>query len=46
VHADVVRAVLCRQEDRLVYLVMALRDDGRLVRITVDAASGKVKSVY
>jgi|1185.fasta_scaffold87965_2 uncharacterized membrane protein YkoI len=46
VHADVVRAVLCRHEDRLVYLVMALRDDGRLVRITVDAASGKVKSVY
>jgi uncharacterized membrane protein YkoI len=44
--ADVVRAVLCRQGDTLVYLVMALREDGRLVRITVDAMSGKVKSVY
>ena len=45
-NADVVRAVLCRQRDVLVYLVMALRADGRLVRVTVDASSGKVKSVY
>jgi uncharacterized membrane protein YkoI len=44
--ADVLRAVLCRQTNALVYLVMALRKDGRLVRITVDAVSGKVKSVY
>ena len=44
--SDVVRAVLCRQGDALVYLVMSLRADGRLVRVTVDAASGKVKSVY
>jgi uncharacterized membrane protein YkoI len=44
--ADVIRAVLCRQANRLVYLVMALREDGRLVRIAVDAPSGKVKSVY
>ncbi len=43
--ADVVRARLCHQQQALVYVIMALRKDGRFVHVTVDASSGKVASV-
>jgi uncharacterized membrane protein YkoI len=43
---EIVRASLCREGDVLVYLVLALKKDGRLVRVTVDAADGKVKTVH
>jgi uncharacterized membrane protein YkoI len=43
--AEVLRAALCHEPGALVYLIMALRKDGRLVRVVVDAPSGKVKTV-
>ncbi len=43
--ADVVRARLCHEAQALVYVIMALRKDGRFVEVTVDAASGKVSRV-
>ena len=43
--ADVVRANLCRSNDTLVYVIVALRKDGRAVQVTIDGASGRVKSV-
>ncbi|MBV9078170.1 MAG: PepSY domain-containing protein [Methylobacteriaceae bacterium] len=45
-NADVLRASLCRDEDELVYRITVLRHDGRVVRVTVDAPSGKVKTVH
>lgn len=45
-NADVLRAALCHDPDALVYRIMVLRHDGRLVRVTVDAPSGKVKTVH
>ena len=44
-NSDVLRAALCRDPGSLVYMIMALRKDGRLVRVVVDAPSGKVKAV-
>lgn len=44
-NADVVRADLCWWDDALVYVIMALRKDGRLVQVKIDAPSGKVQSV-
>ena len=43
---EIVRAALCRDGEELVYLVLALGRDGRLLRVTVDAAAGKVKLVH
>ncbi len=43
--ADILRASLCREPDTLVYRITALRRDGRLIRVTVDAPSGKVKTI-
>jgi uncharacterized membrane protein YkoI len=43
--AEIVRASLCRVEDHLLYIIMALRRDGRFVYVTIDATSGKVKTV-
>jgi uncharacterized membrane protein YkoI len=40
---EVLRATLCRTGDRLIYLIMVLRNDGRLMRVTIDAPSGKVE---
>jgi uncharacterized membrane protein YkoI len=45
-NADVLRAALCREPETLVYRITVLRPDGRLVRVTVDAPSGKVMSVH
>lgn len=42
-NADVVRANLCRSGSGLVYVIMALRRDGRLVQVRIDAPSGKVQ---
>jgi len=43
--ADVLRAALCRDGEAFVYRIMALRKDGRVVQVTVDAPSGRVRSV-
>jgi hypothetical protein len=43
--ADVLRADLCRDPEGLIYVIMALRKDGRVVQVTIDAPSGKLKSV-
>jgi uncharacterized membrane protein YkoI len=43
--ADIVRANLCRVENHLLYIIMALRRDGRFVYVTIDAVSGKVRTV-
>ncbi len=40
--ADVLRAQLCQKGNDLVYILTALRRDGRFVEVTVDAASGRV----
>lgn len=44
-NADVLRASLCRSSDALVYVIMALQRDGRIVQVTIDGSSGRVKSV-
>lgn len=41
-NSEVLRAALCRAPNALVFLITLLRKDGRLVRVTVDALSGKV----
>jgi uncharacterized membrane protein YkoI len=43
--AEVVRANLCRDDNALVYVIMALRKDGRIVQVMIDAPSGRIKSV-
>ncbi|QFU17068.1 PepSY domain-containing protein [Microvirga thermotolerans] len=45
-NADVVRASLCRSNDALVYVIMALQKNGRIVQVTIDGSSGRVKSVH
>ena len=44
-NADVLRASLCQATEALVYRIMVLRPDGRLVHVTVDAPSGKVTAI-
>ena len=44
-NADVVRANLCRSGTGLVYVIMALRKDGRVVQVKIDGPSGRVQSV-
>jgi uncharacterized membrane protein YkoI len=44
-NADVVRANLCRSDNALVYVIMALRSDGRVVQVMIDAPSGRIRSV-
>lgn len=44
VSADPVRARLCRRDGVLVYLITALAKDGKVTRLTLDAASGKILS--
>jgi uncharacterized membrane protein YkoI len=39
---EVVRARLCRQEGKLVYLLTLLARDGKVTHMAVDATSGKV----
>jgi uncharacterized membrane protein YkoI len=44
-NADVVRANLCRNNNTLVYVIMALGKDGRLIQVMIDAPSGRIQSV-
>lgn len=44
-NADVVRANLCRRSDTLVYVILALQKNGRIVQVMIDGSSGRVKSV-
>lgn len=44
--SDVLRASLCGATEALVYRIMVLRRDGRVVHVTVDAPSGKVTAVH
>ena len=44
-NADVVRANLCRNQNALVYVIVALRPDGRIVHVMIDGPSGRVNSV-
>ena len=39
---EAVRARLCREGNTLLYQITALKRDGKVVRIVVDAATGKV----
>jgi uncharacterized membrane protein YkoI len=39
---EVVRARLCREQDKLVYLLTVLARDGKVTHTIVDATSGKV----
>lgn len=41
---EAVRARLCRDTEILVYRITALKRDGRVIRVVVDGASGKVLS--
>lgn len=41
---DVVRARLCQDSDRLIYLLTVLARDGKVRRVTVDARNGTVLS--
>lgn len=43
--ASVLRAALCRSGDGLVYRITMLRDDGKIMRVTIDAPGGRVKGV-
>jgi uncharacterized membrane protein YkoI len=42
---EVVRARLCREPDRLVYLLTVLARDGKVTHTAVDATNGKVVEV-
>jgi uncharacterized membrane protein YkoI len=44
-NADVLRANLCHGDDTLVYIIVALRKDGRIVQVMIDGRSGRVKGV-
>jgi uncharacterized membrane protein YkoI len=45
-NADVLRANLCRSDESLIYVIVALRRDGRVVEVRIDAPSGHVKSIH
>lgn len=42
VGGEAVRARLCRSDGGLVYSITALKRDGKVVRVFVDAASGRI----
>jgi uncharacterized membrane protein YkoI len=43
--SEILRASLCREPEALVYRIVLLTKAGRVVRVTVDAPTGKVKAV-
>lgn len=45
VPGEIVRARLCQEPERLIYLLTVLPRDGKVRRVTVDAKSGAVVSV-
>lgn len=42
---EVLRIRLCRQGDEFVYVVTTIKRDGRVARVTLDGASGKVADI-
>ena len=40
--AELVRARLCRRDDRLVYVLTLLAHNGKVIRTSVDAANGEL----
>jgi len=44
--AEIQRAQLCRHAEGLVYMLTALRRDGRFVHVVVDAKTGAVAGQY
>jgi uncharacterized membrane protein YkoI len=42
---EVLRIRLCRQGDEFVYVVTTMKRDGRVARVTLDGASGKVADI-
>ena len=42
--SELVRVRLCRQSERLVYVLILLRRSGKVSRVTVDAANGELIS--
>lgn len=42
--SEVLRAVLCPNEKGMIYLITLLDGQGRIMQVTVEAASGKVMS--
>ncbi len=43
--ADMLRANLCRQDSALIYQIVTLRPDGKVVQIIVNGTSGRVESI-
>ncbi len=41
-HGETIGVRLCRLSEELVYEVTVLRRDGRVVKVVIDAASGKI----
>lgn len=41
-HAEVVRARLCRHDDKLVYMLTLLTHNGKVIRTSVDAGNGEL----
>jgi uncharacterized membrane protein YkoI len=41
-HAEVLRARLCRHDDRLVYMLTLLAHNGKVIRTSVDANNGEL----
>ncbi len=41
-NADVVRASLCRRENGYIYVIVALKKDGRAMQVLVSPESGKI----
>jgi len=42
---EVLRIRLCRQGEEFVYVVTTMKRDGRVARVTLDGASGKVADI-
>jgi uncharacterized membrane protein YkoI len=45
-HGEIIHALLCEQNGRLVYLLTVLGRDGKVGQASVDAANGSVMSVH
>ncbi len=43
--SDILRANLCKRNGGLIYLIVALRADGKVIHVTVGGASGRVESL-
>lgn len=43
--SDILRANLCKRNGGLIYLIVALRADGKVIHVTVGGASGRVETL-